>query len=487
MPHPPELVEFVRRFEPVLYFHKDERFFPVDPKRYIEASALWRTRRPTRTKDDWGEQPPGVFPKTPLVRRGDLAAANTSPAESGTDKWLGNQLPAQPEREDRFLALASWEDSISVNSVESTTQGRHSSLNAISNLYRLDVDPGLNQSRFWYYAELFGPSQLAVLLRENVASTQGINFELIQRALNSPILICYHLFYAAHEEPLQGCQGFNEDSQFASFAGEWTCIAVLVEDRTPTHIGLTQRNVGSLTARDDESRIGMTVKPWSEVTHVQGHPDHPKVYVGRGTHSYYLTTGGGSQPIKPFTSERFDIARSSCENVESLDDTFTPGRPEGREIPSFGSLIVKLLIPFTGWTLFALEMTLVPAEFALDPGPVAQPTDLTPSGNQFGLAIRPSEISMSEIASESTPVTSSVPWRTSQQQAPGGEVTTADGRKYGFIVDRTSQIWWPTRSDRKGYDGRWGAVVDHDPKNRRSGMRVPRFWLMFMIALARKA
>src|SRR5439155_1098780 len=83
---------FVRRFEPILYFHQAERFFPVDPKPYIEASALWRTRRPTRTKDDWGEEPPGVFPKKPLVPNGGLPAANTSPDELDTRRRLGDLL-----------------------------------------------------------------------------------------------------------------------------------------------------------------------------------------------------------------------------------------------------------------------------------------------------------------------------------------------------------------------------------------------------------
>ena len=37
----------IRRFEPVLYLHKDERFFPSDAKRYIgEISALDGSRQP---------------------------------------------------------------------------------------------------------------------------------------------------------------------------------------------------------------------------------------------------------------------------------------------------------------------------------------------------------------------------------------------------------------------------------------------------------
>jgi hypothetical protein len=33
-------MDLVRRFEPILYFHPEEKFFPCDAKSYIEHSAL---------------------------------------------------------------------------------------------------------------------------------------------------------------------------------------------------------------------------------------------------------------------------------------------------------------------------------------------------------------------------------------------------------------------------------------------------------------
>ena len=33
-----------KRFEAILLFHPDETFFPIDPKFYLERSALWSSK-----------------------------------------------------------------------------------------------------------------------------------------------------------------------------------------------------------------------------------------------------------------------------------------------------------------------------------------------------------------------------------------------------------------------------------------------------------
>ena len=43
-----------RRFEPVLFFHPDEPFFPVDAKRYVEHTALWSSHYAFDDKKNWG-------------------------------------------------------------------------------------------------------------------------------------------------------------------------------------------------------------------------------------------------------------------------------------------------------------------------------------------------------------------------------------------------------------------------------------------------
>src|SRR5262249_56665627 len=69
----PGHVALVRRFAPILYFHRGENFFPSDAKRYLEHCALWRAQPPFDDKNSWG----GIgspFPRAPLVEAGKIAA-----------------------------------------------------------------------------------------------------------------------------------------------------------------------------------------------------------------------------------------------------------------------------------------------------------------------------------------------------------------------------------------------------------------------------
>jgi hypothetical protein len=60
------------------------------------------------------------------------------------------------------------------------------------------------------------------------------------------------------------CAGVNEGKEFASFAGEWTCIAVLLDrpdanvPYAPKFVGLTNRNIGKIQVAGERntSRCG---------------------------------------------------------------------------------------------------------------------------------------------------------------------------------------------------------------------------------------
>jgi hypothetical protein len=63
--------------------------------------------------------------------------------------------------------------------------------------------------------------------------------------------------------------------------------------------------------------------------------------------------------------------------------------------------------------------------------------------------------------------------------------TEINGRRYGFVVDRTKQKWWPNDIGTGGaYNGRWGPRVNNDPTGRRAGMSFPPFWRMFFLSFA---
>src|SRR4051812_13014518 len=69
-------VDVIRRFEPILYFHRDETLFPSDAKRYLERCALWDVNGgPRDDRARWGGASPRTFPHFPRIPRGKLIAA----------------------------------------------------------------------------------------------------------------------------------------------------------------------------------------------------------------------------------------------------------------------------------------------------------------------------------------------------------------------------------------------------------------------------
>ncbi|MBZ0303466.1 MAG: hypothetical protein K8J31_27245, partial [Anaerolineae bacterium] len=50
--------KIIQAYEPILYFHPDEKFVPVNPRTYIESSMLWPIQpvgEKLHEKDSWGE------------------------------------------------------------------------------------------------------------------------------------------------------------------------------------------------------------------------------------------------------------------------------------------------------------------------------------------------------------------------------------------------------------------------------------------------
>ena len=71
-----DVPELIRRFEPVLFFHPDERFLPSDAKRYVEQSEIWTVNGVIGDdKTNWGGSGPGRFPRHPKLSPPISAAA----------------------------------------------------------------------------------------------------------------------------------------------------------------------------------------------------------------------------------------------------------------------------------------------------------------------------------------------------------------------------------------------------------------------------
>jgi hypothetical protein len=472
MPNNPNTVKLIRRFEPILFFHPQERFFPSDAKRYLERCALWKAEAPFNTKDSWGGKG-SPFPRAPMIAHGNIAAiqTETQPGETFLGEPQGASFPflITNNVEERFLEMNGWQDALTVTDA---SENRFAALDSLAASYV--NDPALSQSRFWYHAEVFDKNSLRQIAAQ--PRSDGLNLSLLFAQLQNPTLICYYLFYPGHDEDIEGCGPPGPGTEFGGFAGEWTCAAVLLEHpnnnvpQQPTHIGLTSRNVGRIQAQDQEQRVGMIVGPWSSVNPVT---DNPRLFVARGTHGLYLQPG--QQELSAFTPGDVDPSRGSCGEVEDLDDVTYPP-PEESTSPSTLVAIGKGIV--VALTLGAATPWLTGEyKFGSDSPPPTQPQhDFPPDSGQFGTIVLPQALKPTDLP-EAAQAQSVINWAATE--------TPIQGRAYNFLVDRAHQIWWPGTGNNPGYAGRWGPRVDHDPHGRRAGMRFPEFSEMFLVALAK--
>jgi hypothetical protein len=114
----------------------------------------------------------------------------------------------------------------------------------------------LSGSRPWYYVEYMDHQDLLQYVGNPNLNTNGLDlFSAVVNnnsattedgaKLNFPHALIYHLFYPVHQEALENCAEAGEGYLFGTYAGEWACIAILLDSaNNPLYIGLTSRNVG---------------------------------------------------------------------------------------------------------------------------------------------------------------------------------------------------------------------------------------------------
>jgi len=483
MRRPAEIRELSKKFEPILLFHPAETFLPIDPKWYLEQCALWRAAPPDFTdKANWGEPPRAVYPHGPQLSKFKIAALAGETFTGGT--WLGDDASdfevgtapdqeAPPRPEERFLQFVGWNPVVDPP-VAATSVNRHPTFNPV------DYTAPLAASRPWYYVEHLDHDDLlayAAARRPNGLSLHDI--VAANPSLNNPSALLYYFLYPLHQEALENCEEREEGATFATYAGEWGCIAILLDGNgAPRFIGLTSRNVGAPSvAGADDKRVGMTVYPWTAVSAVG---NHPKIFVSLGTHGHY--PAAGPQAVTPFSGGN-DVSTGSCGAVEAADgeiaeDIVIPGYPGHNNWPTGWLVVAKGLLIVVGWIWAAHECAT--SDFGTgdqltNPTP---PTDQT-GGPTFGKIIRPDGLTFAETAGAA----SVVDWQVNRY-------TAADTRVYDSIVSRPAQVWWtPRRQDRPrfegpGWFGRWGPRVTNDPFNRRAGGKCPDFLELFLEAIA---
>jgi hypothetical protein len=197
-------IDLIRRFEPILHFHKDERFFPSDAKRYMEHCALWDVKGPPfDDKARWNGTSPRTLPHFPRIPRGKLIVLDgEKPVKLETTDGIPGKVLGEPglvylnlldtAEDERFLDLAGWVDGYGVTR---TSINRYTDLNEIADLYNRD-NQALMDSRFWYHAELFNASRLRGL----ADASSGITLDKFTK-LTDPALLCYYLFFQVTRSP----------------------------------------------------------------------------------------------------------------------------------------------------------------------------------------------------------------------------------------------------------------------------------------------
>jgi hypothetical protein len=484
-PPPDDPETLARQFEPILFFHPDERFYPADAKHYVEQCALWRAQAPFDVKDSWGGKG-APFDRAPIIDYGKISALAGEP---GTP--LGPASLVDNEGEERFFDFKGWKDASGTPQpkVTATSKNSYSNRDAIDTQYNQPDAAGGNQklrdSRFWYHAEFFEADRLRRLL----ATVTAPDLVKVYDSLKNAALLNYYFFYPAHEELVAAACTNIEATEFGCFAGEWGCLSILLERRTPdsdflpSFIGTSGRllyapSTPMAQAADDDdaaNRMVMTVNPFPKANPVGG---HPRIFVAKGTHALYL---GPGPFVVNYPNESGPV---DCGRFEGIPPP--PAQPEthlaDNPLAALGLLFAKVVAgaSLLGALGAAAGLVWGIVEYAeadhginnvaTGDGPPNYAPDVT--GNPgSGKMVRPSGLTVPDAGPDVQDWTS----------AQGVKI---DGRRYDFIVDRGTQLWWPGDFNQGGYRGRWGLRVETDPFGRRAGMRFPEFWRIFFLALA---
>jgi len=270
----------------------------------------------------------------------------------------------------------------------------------------------------------------------------------------------------------------------------------------PRFIGLSRRakgvltNIGSNLVESRSFSLMSVAEP--ESGDVRFTASHPRIFVSRGTHNLYVDSGTKTppkfDPDTPFPievidvcawNERYDYILSEYEGLtEKVGDTVDKGKRAGISAAKVltGAAVLGPFGAFAGLIASAMEGL-------SDPGPdVPQkpppPPDVVPDepprenaqdgASDFGTVAAPESL-VPELNLDATIGAQAlrvVPW--GMDEYPHR------------LVDRAapSQPWWePDGQHLTGYQGRWGARVERDPFERRSGIRSPSFEATFLNAV----
>jgi hypothetical protein len=492
-----DIVALVQRFEPLLHFHQDERFFPSDAKRYMEQSELWPAvgdlsvdNGAQRTlKENWGSL--AGDHRIPMLARGTLAA---EAGELGSFIGTSGPFVADDGLEERFLNLAGWRGG---DIVDPTSENGYADLDRIFTLYNSDPanggNPILAASQFWYHAEFFTADRLRALLRPQIRQGDAL-LQLLDGVASDPALLCYYFFFPGHVEGLTGCFS-NAATSWASCAGAWQCLAILLNrdnpgaDYEPKFAATTNRLFRAKGFVGLEPRVGMisNVRSWETIAAVG---EHPMLFVANGTHGLYFSNVDAtfimSAPDDPSVRNcgvyegiaGFDSDKGSSDSDSILLTKVLGGAGLFGAVGAIGpGALVGLIAAAIEGDIAAQNLSTSEGEPSIDELPK----------NQIGRVVRPPKVNSPLAPDAPGPI-----WPRFDDDPNNPLMTISAGRRCSLIVgtgadpfgQSSRPAWLPSDDGASGFRGRWGNRVTRDPFSRRAGARFPDFANMFLRALA---
>lgn len=495
--------QMIRKYEPVLFLHPEEPWVPVHPGRFMEHSALWAAqpyRDPSgkHLRTNW----------TRLIRKGAItlnpAKHNQKIGDFPDEAWRLDLNPYLEREDDKvrltdlltypgssptylkntqdgylFLNGAGWTDTGVAKTDVAKSRTLYSTLPSLKGDYQ-----------YRYFAEVLDLKGLDAVLVDIKDSMSGQSWvQSLLGFLDQKWVIWYYFFFPFHEE---GSTGKN------TYEGDWTAIAVVVEKpfmetEKPIYLGFGQRTRGNCP--DNLKYMQpivdiiagpmqlfwqkMEVVPWDAVTKAPG-TLHPRIYVTKGTHNLYVSPGNHNPREIPIFGEACELAGTLDEGV---DDVVTTVENTVDGVRDAAVAVTKaLLIPFPfNFIAMACEnpgsgtVTTTPPSTAPEP-------EKTPAEGQWGCIIKPAAMDKKLLFEPSEMAR----WGWDPAH-PDPELNALNIRDWNGsdseIEVREVDIWWPEVNGNPGYQGLWGAAVQEDPYEYRSGMPFPGFEKAFLVGL----
>jgi len=359
-----EKIKLATVYEPIMFFHRDEKYEPISPARYMSESAMWCNQPVSSSRESWGACKSVTgridFPVDPLIKKGELSL-------DSDDIGVINRTFIGSENENGFreYQVSNEERELFIQNLSWSTGGPDVSSNiGAENLREMD---GFLEENPSYYVDVLDQDTVGAIPRDSGTPIPP-GFENALRALypSGYWLLSYRFFFAYHEEQLTDCEidsevirakrenGFFAKNLHGSYEGDWQSFVLLIPNPGTPAIpggptGLPPTPVSPLTISDgnfpEPEILGFSRRARGVLVNIgSGIVDsrsfslmatasvpagetnltdtHPHVYVARGAHNFYASPGTKASPKFDSTLPLPVELINTCTLADNIDYVF---------------------------------------------------------------------------------------------------------------------------------------------------------------------